>query len=84
VFTMRSNSIHTSNSVTDVELPFKGLAVTDVFSRESEGNICHLIYVIWDRLCGLEVRVPVYRFKGPGLNPSATRFSESTQPREYN
>jgi hypothetical protein len=29
-----------------------------------------------DHLCGLVVRVPDYRFKGPGLIPGATRFSE--------
>jgi hypothetical protein len=29
-----------------------------------------------DRLCGLEVRVPDYRSRGPGSIPGATRFSE--------
>jgi hypothetical protein len=29
-----------------------------------------------DRLCGLVVRVPDYRSRGPGSIPSATRFSE--------
>jgi hypothetical protein len=29
-----------------------------------------------DRLCGLVVRVPVYRFRGPGSIPGATKFSE--------
>jgi hypothetical protein len=28
------------------------------------------------RLCGLVVRVPGYRSKGPGLIPGAIRFSE--------
>jgi hypothetical protein len=50
-----------------------------------------------DRLCGLVVRVLVYRSGGPGSIPDTTRFSEkknrktssgsgtgSTQPREYN
>jgi hypothetical protein len=27
-----------------------------------------------DRLCGLVVKVPGYRFRGPGLSPGATRF----------
>jgi hypothetical protein len=27
-------------------------------------------------LCGLVVRVPAYRFRGPGSIPGATRFSE--------
>jgi hypothetical protein len=30
-----------------------------------------------DRLCGLVVRVPSYRSKGPGSNPGTTRFSEN-------
>jgi hypothetical protein len=29
-----------------------------------------------DRLCGLVVRVPGYRSRGPGSIPGATRFSE--------
>jgi hypothetical protein len=30
----------------------------------------------FDRLCGLMVRVPGYRSRGPGMIPGATRFSE--------
>jgi hypothetical protein len=30
-----------------------------------------------DRLCGLVVRVPSYRSRGPGLIPCSTRFSET-------
>jgi hypothetical protein len=49
-------------------------------------------YSAWkqnDRLCGLVVRVPGYRSRGPGSITSATRFSDksgtgSTQPHEYN
>jgi hypothetical protein len=43
-----------------------------------------------DRLCGLVVRVPDYRFRGPGSIPSATRLRSSgsgtgsTQPRDDN
>jgi hypothetical protein len=29
-----------------------------------------------DRLCGLVVRVPGYRFRSPGFDPGVTRFSE--------
>jgi hypothetical protein len=29
-----------------------------------------------DRVCGLAVRVPGYRSRGPGSIPGATRFSE--------
>jgi hypothetical protein len=32
-------------------------------------------YIGIDRLCGLVVRVPGYRSRGPGLIPGATRFS---------
>jgi hypothetical protein len=32
----------------------------------------------YDRLCGLVVRVPGYRSRGPGLVPVATRFSEKS------
>jgi hypothetical protein len=31
---------------------------------------------IMDRLCGLVVRVPGYRFRGPDSIPGGTRFSE--------
>jgi hypothetical protein len=34
------------------------------------------LYVPYDRLCGLVVRVPGYRSRGPGLIPGAIRFSE--------
>jgi hypothetical protein len=46
---------------------------------------------VWDRLCGLVVRVPSYKSGGPGWIPSTTRKkicsgsgTGSTQPREYN
>jgi hypothetical protein len=31
-----------------------------------------------DRLCGLVVRIPGYRFRGPGSIPGTTRFSEKS------
>jgi hypothetical protein len=34
------------------------------------------IYNCSDRLCGIVVRVPGYRSRGPGSIPAATRFSE--------
>jgi hypothetical protein len=44
-----------------------------------------------DSLCGLVVRVPGYRTRGPGPIPGATNFlrssgsgTGSTQPRGYN
>ena len=36
------------------------------------GTICIGV----DRLCGLVVRVSGYRYRGPGFDPGATRFSE--------
>jgi hypothetical protein len=48
------------------------------------------INTIYDRLCGLVVRVLGYRSGGPGSIPGTTRKKgsgsgmESTQPREYN
>jgi hypothetical protein len=44
--------------------------------------VCEHLYTISeslhssDRLCGLVVRVPGYRSRGPGSIPGATRFSE--------
>jgi hypothetical protein len=35
-----------------------------------------LIYLEYDRFCGLVVRVPGYRSRGPGSIPGSTRFSE--------
>jgi hypothetical protein len=34
------------------------------------------VFSSYDRLCGLVVRVPGYRSRGPGSIPGATRFSE--------
>jgi hypothetical protein len=43
-------------------------------------TVCSLIRKIsnygQDRLCGLVVRVPGYRYRGRGSIPGATRFSE--------
>jgi hypothetical protein len=39
--------------------------------------ICFLFCVcVCSRLCGLVVRVPGYRSRGPGSIPGSTRFSE--------
>jgi hypothetical protein len=35
-----------------------------------------LYYILYDRLCGLVVRVLGYRSGGPGSIPGTTRFSE--------
>jgi hypothetical protein len=50
-----------------------------------------MTFLLFNRLCGLVVRVPGYRSRGPGLTPGAIRFlrssgsrTGSTQPREYN
>jgi hypothetical protein len=48
--------------------------------------ICNIFF--HDRLCGVVVRVPGRRYRGPGSIPGVTRFflrsSGSTQPREDN
>jgi hypothetical protein len=56
------------------------------YSSRDRRQICNLrdLVGIWqrnwrkrdDRLCGLVVRVPGYRSRGPGSIPGATRFSE--------
>jgi hypothetical protein len=33
-----------------------------------------IMFVMQDRLCGLVVKVPGYRYRGSGLIPGATRF----------
>jgi hypothetical protein len=40
------------------------------------GMILPTAYFIGDRLCGLVVRVPGYRSRGPGSIPGTTIFSE--------
>jgi hypothetical protein len=39
-------------------------------------NVIIYIQLLSDRLCGLVVRVPGYRSRGPGSIPRATRFLE--------
>jgi hypothetical protein len=41
---------------------------------DTHSKIFVLIIKLVDRLCGLVVRVPGYRSKGPGSIPGATRF----------
>jgi hypothetical protein len=40
------------------------------------GNILRRVWHFSDRLCGLAVRVPGYRARGPGSIPGTNRFSE--------
>jgi hypothetical protein len=54
-------------------------------------QICRNVYVMCHRLCGLVVRDPGHRSRGPGSIPGTTRIKKSsgsgtgsTQPREYN
>jgi hypothetical protein len=44
--------------------------------EEKERNVLLLLLSILGRLCGLVVRVPGYRSRGPGSIAGATRFSE--------
>jgi hypothetical protein len=61
----------------DTLLPKQFLVISDI----CELNCCYKYTILqwtWsDRLCGLVVRVPGYRFRGPGSIPVATRFSET-------
>jgi hypothetical protein len=67
----------------DPQYPFVDMmALSDCFQTLSQKN---------DGLCGLAVRVPGYRSRGPSSIPGATNFLrssgsglESIQPREYN
>jgi hypothetical protein len=43
---------------------------------ELQMPIFYILWVIADRLCGLEVRVPNYNLRGSGTIPGTTRFSE--------
>jgi hypothetical protein len=46
--------------------------------ERGENNVYLILIYLWisDRLCGLVVRVPAYRSRGPGSMPGATRFAE--------
>jgi hypothetical protein len=75
------------SSTKDMHVRHKILAVDNPLSY---GKLCALFEGI-DRLCGLMVRVPSYRFRGLGSIPGSTDFlissgsgKGSTQPHEYN
>jgi hypothetical protein len=58
---------------------FKWLYVTtEEFSDRFYVEYCIvlLLAIVLVRLCGLVVRVPGYRSRGPGSIPGTTRFSE--------
>jgi hypothetical protein len=42
----------------------------------SSDEYFYLVYIFSDRLCGLVVKVPGYRSRGPDSIPGATTFSE--------
>jgi hypothetical protein len=48
----------------------------DIYIMRNFRIINHHLILIFDRLCGLVVRIPGYRSIGPGSIPDATRFSE--------
>jgi hypothetical protein len=43
-------------------------------SNQTQEVGCELNKLAWDRPCGLVVRVPGYRSRGPGSIPGTTRF----------
>jgi hypothetical protein len=45
------------------------------FMAEDQRNISGTC-IIYVRFCGIVVRVPGYKFRGPGSIPAATRLSE--------
>jgi hypothetical protein len=45
-------------------------------SREVRTECIYVTYKKIDLLCGLVVRVPGYRSRGPGSIPGGTKFSE--------
>jgi hypothetical protein len=51
------------------------LLVGRIFQIQYELNF-NVVYITYDRLCDLVVRVPGYRSRGPGSIPDTTRFSE--------
>jgi hypothetical protein len=76
------------NTVMNLRVPknirkFLSSCTTGGLSREgfrSTGLVSQLVY----RLCGLVVRVPGYRSRGPDFLRSSGSGTGSTQPREYN
>jgi hypothetical protein len=56
--------------------------ITEMYcaSCEVRTEFLYAIYKKVDRLCGLVVRVPGYRSRGPASIPGATRFSEERGP----
>jgi hypothetical protein len=56
---------------------FTDITIT-VINKTSVWDLCMIYFSKWlgDRLCGLVVRVPGYRYGGPASIPGATTFSE--------
>jgi hypothetical protein len=72
--------------------PVAGVSTISVERSSSILVFVRWSYISCDRLCGLVVKVPDYRFRGPGSIPAASRFfvrssgsgTGSTQPRDDN
>jgi hypothetical protein len=56
--------------------PFSCVTYSNYDDDDDDDDDDNNIYIIINRLCGLVVRVPSYRSRGPGSIPGATRFSE--------
>jgi hypothetical protein len=48
----------------------------EVCASLGQAEHCHILGLSVDRLCGLVIRFPGYRSRGPGLIPGASKFSE--------
>jgi hypothetical protein len=63
---------------TVLELVTEFVGISELVKTSNLNSLADLftLLIIVDRLCGLLVRVPGYRSRGPGSIPSAIRLSE--------
>jgi hypothetical protein len=60
----------------NIKIDLKDLGCEKWFRMMSNILLCYWLFLAWDRLCGLVVRVPGYRSRSPGPIPGVTVFSE--------
>jgi hypothetical protein len=74
---IRFNSVVLHSLSTGTTLPFMSVLINphnDIFLFQGRAIVQAASRRLPDRLCGLVVKVPGYRFRGPGSIPGATRF----------